>query len=774
MNSLRQDKTRLFNLTLLITLMGCQSTQELNPFGFRKLNSDSQLYSDEPRVQLDHSKSIAINPITDERENAKPTFELVQSDQEFQSIYDSLKDVETLSLTILFKDAERVRLRRNKKTGTAALENKGVEKITKILEKNLDELTILGESSQLDDEELTEQSCDTTEQKLEQKIGVDIPNKASFITVHFAKPDFKVLLKTIRRLEKLRVVRSVNMTPPMTGSGIDYKKLPVDPAHPDLDWYNRDLDNILTHTNPDGQSIKLDTHQWNRHGFSKIHQTLQASGTSVAGSSNIKIAIIDQSFNTKYNPNGINYFMSDARHYYTHPTSGNISFVYDVDPKQYFLSKPRNSALDTSEKHHGTAVASVISGLGGNIKAGMGVAPGCKIVPLSAEPEIIGKALPLMINHCIQRGVHVISMSMRRLGSQNQWQNPEQFIEDIPEVKTALLDAYNNGITFVYAAGNENREVPYNSAHYTKAICVGAVTDSRNNPQPFCEQTNISVPLSNRTILPAFYSNYGSRVDIAAIDGFTTYSNCPAYESTDPRILQTYNPNFTTNAYYAHQTTGTSYTAPLVAATAALVQEQLRKTVYADKSEYARRTRQILLNTVDMLMSKGPNNGLCIDKPMCAGYAGFKSDGTQNDPKKFIRSLNAYAAWQIARSYNSLTPVQIYRSTSYNRGLIDHSQYGSRTFGYPDNAYESYPYTGSITVADRREDGGERISSVTTVFSYGSLHSFIVNGSTYLRAPNGTPLNGSIAAGTLVRPINDAANSLLLGTWTNQNVFNFN
>lgn len=198
-----------------------------------------------------------------------------------------------------------------------------------------------------------------------------------------------------------------------------------------------------------------------------------------------------------------------------------------------------------SSSWHGTHVAGTVAAVTNNGTGVAGVAYGAKIVPLRALGRCGGYTSDIADSIIWASGgsvpgtpanpnpADVINMSLGGGGS-------------CPSTtQSAINTARANGATIVVAAGNSNT----NASTATPANCAGVIT----------------VASTNRNGGRAYYSNYGSVVDVAAPGGDVTTGSANG-------VLSTLNSGSTTPggdnyAYYQ----GTSMAAPHVAGLAALL-----------------------------------------------------------------------------------------------------------------------------------------------------------------------------------------------------------
>ena len=194
---------------------------------------------------------------------------------------------------------------------------------------------------------------------------------------------------------------------------------------------------------------------------------------------------------------------------------------------------------------HGTHVAGTVAAVGNNSKGVIGVAYGAKVVPVRALGRGGGYTSDIVDGLTWASGgsvagvpananpAEVVNMSLGGSGScSSTYQN-------------AINAAVARGTTVVVAAGNDNAD----AAGFSPASC--------NNV--------INVAATNKTGTRASYSNYGSKIDVAAPGGdspdCTTLVVSTGNAGTDGPTTE----NYTCMA-------GTSMAAPHVAGTVALMQ----------------------------------------------------------------------------------------------------------------------------------------------------------------------------------------------------------
>ncbi|GAB3009103.1 S8 family serine peptidase [Saccharothrix stipae] len=209
---------------------------------------------------------------------------------------------------------------------------------------------------------------------------------------------------------------------------------------------------------------------------------------------------------------------------------------------------------DQNSSWHGTHVAGTIGAATGNAKGIAGIAHDAKVQPIRVLAQCGGSTSDIADAIVWASGgavsgvpanatpAKVINMS---LGGQSACSSTYQ---------NAIDSAVGRGSTVVVAAGNSNADV----AGFTPASC--------NNV--------IAVAASSREGNRAFYSNYGTKVDIAAPGGETRRGTDTPGTITTPQngILSTVNAGTTTpgaESYAPYQ--GTSMAAPHIAGLAALL-----------------------------------------------------------------------------------------------------------------------------------------------------------------------------------------------------------
>jgi thermitase len=201
----------------------------------------------------------------------------------------------------------------------------------------------------------------------------------------------------------------------------------------------------------------------------------------------------------------------------------------DLNPNVALRANFSNARTNEDKYGHGTHVAGIIAAVADNGMGVAGVCPGCTILAGKVLNDSGGgssSGLANGINWSVSNGAKVINMSLAV--------RPSRTLE------TAVNNAWSKGVVLVAAAGNGgNQNMMYPGA-YSNVIAVAA-TDNHDNK--------------------ASFSTYGPWVDIAA-PGVSVYSTFP----TGSFVLGTQNNR--SSGYDIGS--GTSMSAPIVAATAAL------------------------------------------------------------------------------------------------------------------------------------------------------------------------------------------------------------
>lgn len=226
---------------------------------------------------------------------------------------------------------------------------------------------------------------------------------------------------------------------------------------------------------------------------------------------------------------------------------GNARDTNAQDPGDWILANEcggTHAAQDSS--WHGTHVAGTIAAVTNNSSGVAGVAYGAKVVPVRVLGKCGGYTSDIADGIIWASGgtvsgvpananpAKVINMSLGGSGACDS------------TTQAAINTARANGTVVVIASGNDNA----NANNFNPGNCAGVV----------------NVASTNRSGGRAYYSNYGTSIDVAAPGGAMNSAN-------DPNgILSTYNTGTTTpgsDSYGYSQ--GTSMAAPHVAGVAALI-----------------------------------------------------------------------------------------------------------------------------------------------------------------------------------------------------------
>lgn len=229
---------------------------------------------------------------------------------------------------------------------------------------------------------------------------------------------------------------------------------------------------------------------------------------------------------------------------------------------------------------HGTHVSGTIAAVGNNDQGIVGVAPEAKIMPVKGLGDVGQGEISWLagaLHYAADNGADVIN---------NSWGcNPFGMdCSSIPALEDAVAYAHAVGALPVFAAGNLNTNV--------------------NNYSPQNQPEALVVSAFNQNDEKAFFSNWGTKVDVAAPGGGVEedYSNVLSLLAS-PSYLETVSPWYVVASDYM-RLAGTSMAAPHVSGLAALILTQHGG--YTNEQ-----VRQVLRSSADDVDAPGfdPNSG---------------------------------------------------------------------------------------------------------------------------------------------------------------------
>lgn len=281
---------------------------------------------------------------------------------------------------------------------------------------------------------------------------------------------------------------------------------------------------------------------------------------------------------------------------------------------------------------HGTHVAGTVAAVTNNGEGVAGVAYNAKVVPV----RVLGKCGGLTSD--IADGIiwasggsvsgvpanpnpaSVINMSLGGSGACSS------------TTQNAINQARNNGTVIVIAAGNDND----NSANYNPGNCNGV----------------INVASVGRNGGRAYYSNYGTNIDVAAPGGAQSFANDPE------GVLSTYNSGSKTPSSDSYgYSQGTSMAAPHVAGVAALI-KQAKPTATPDEIE------SILKTTTRSFPATCTNCGTGIVDAAAAVNKALGDGGTTQPGNNVLQDGVAKTSLSGAKSSETFYTMEIPSGTT--------------------------------------------------------------------------------------------------------------
>ena len=245
----------------------------------------------------------------------------------------------------------------------------------------------------------------------------------------------------------------------------------------------------------------LYSQQW---GLAKID--IENAWDDTYGSPTVTIAVIDSGIDLTHVDLQNNLWVNPGE------TAGNSvdddsnGYIDDVDGWNFVFSS--NDVWD--DNGHGTLVAGVAAGIGGNGQGIVGVCPECRIMPIKVM-QASGVAnysdIAAGVLYAAQKGAKVINLSLGGYANSNT-------------LKNAIDTAVNTyGVVVVAGAGNDNLNTPFYPAAYDNVLAVAgtAEDDAKLDFSNYAAWVDVSAPAVNvrTTALGGDWAN-GSGTSIAS------------------------------------------------------------------------------------------------------------------------------------------------------------------------------------------------------------------------------------------------------------------
>lgn len=308
------------------------------------------------------------------------------------------------------------------------------------------------------------------------------------------------------------------------------------------------FDSHLVDTNPK-DTYFTEGAQYNLRGAAGIQvQSAWAAGLSGEG---VTVAVIDSGLNYSHLDVPANIARGRA-FYYKEETNGRYTFTVDGVTKRYNYYGNSNTSALADDMGHGTMVAGIIAAKTGNSRAIAGIAPNATIIPIKCftteEGKLGGYVSNLIsgINFAVENGADIINMSW---GLRKRSSTLEQ----------AITNAANAGCILVAAAGNDGSSTLQYPAAFSNVISVGA-TNSSGNVTDYSQRVAVDLcaPGSNIYSLSATDSKNAAIASGTSFSAPTVAAAIALLKESDPTLTQG---DFLTLLNGACDTAGGSYTA---------------------------------------------------------------------------------------------------------------------------------------------------------------------------------------------------------------------
>lgn len=422
----------------------------------------------------------------------------------------NFKEVIPNTITVIFRDEYKVRKLSNGGLLYSDFSPKAADAINKVLSRAKNKSDFsFGRRHS---------ELDFDEKLAEDQWGVDIPNWASMFIIAF--DNSLECEKALRELQNSPFVLSVYRTPSISGSNIQVWRWSNDSLGSDL--YPFIASNVDQYFN----SSEKDWWYWfNRHRIFESWEEYQPLGISP------RVAVIDSGFDT--GPSRLDataYHMLQAAY-----------FKWDSDSEMVYNLGADVSESPDNQFSHGTAVSTVIGGKFGNGAGVCGVTPDATILPIKVHSntgftgvrsDVVAAAIRYSHDSNYAR---VTNISMGISGS--------NIVAD-GTVRAAIAYAVSKGQIVVVSAGNEYADISA-STYDVGAIIVGGTQSDGHNWKNVKPDGTISG------------SNFGLGVSITA--------------SARDILVANFDPMYGFRQF--SRKSGTSFSAPMVSAAAAVVHE---------------------------------------------------------------------------------------------------------------------------------------------------------------------------------------------------------